>query len=207
MLASFDDEQWRANFRMSQRTFVHLCNEIRPEIVRQDTRFRHAISVEKRVAITLWRLATNGDYRSIGHMFGVAKGTVCVIVNDVCQAIVKVLLSKYVKFPSGEGIVEVVSGFESRYGFPQCIGAVDGTHIPILAPEECAKDYYNRKGYHSVIMQAVADHRYCFTDIYIGWPGSVHDARVFKNSELYVKGQNGTLLPNTHRTINGVEVP
>ena len=159
------------------------------------------------LSITLWQLATNGDYRSIGHMFGVDKGTACVIVNDVCQAIVKVLLSKYVKFPSGEEIAEVVSGFVSRYGFPQYIGAVDGTHIPILAPEECANAYYNRKGYHSIIIQAVADHYYCFTDIYIGWPGSVHDAQVFKNSELYMKGQNGTRLPNTHRTIYGIEVP
>ena len=74
-------------------------------------------------------------------------------------------------------------------------------------PVECAKDYYNRKGFHSIIMQAVADHRYCFTDIYIGWPGSVHDARVLKNSELYAKGQNGKLLPSTHRTINGIEIP
>ena len=90
---------------------------------------------------------------------------------------------------------------------PQCIGAIDGTHIPILAPPEYAKDYYNRKGFPSVLMQAVADHRYCFTDIYIGWPGSVHDAPVLKNSELYFKGQNGTLVPSTHRTINGVEVP
>ena len=127
-------------------------------------------------------------------------------MNDVCRAIVKVL-QKYVKFPSGEGIAEVVSGFKNRYGFLQCIGAVDGTHIPILVPVECAKDYYNRKGFHSIIMQAVADHRYCFADIYIGWPGSVHDARVFKSSELYAKEQNGTLFPSTHRTINGIEVP
>ena len=50
----------------------------------------NAVSIERRVAIALWRLATNCDYRSIGHMFGVAEGTVCV-VNEVCQAIVKVL--------------------------------------------------------------------------------------------------------------------
>ena len=81
---------------MSHTTFRYLCNELRPEIIKQETRFRYAVSVEKRVAITLWRLATNGDYRSVGHMFGVAKGTVCVIVNDVCQAIVNVLLTKYV---------------------------------------------------------------------------------------------------------------
>ena len=79
VLTSFSDEQWRANFRMSHAMFYYLCNELRPEIIKQDTRFRRAVSVEKRVAITLWRLATNGDYRSVGHMFGVAKGTVCVI--------------------------------------------------------------------------------------------------------------------------------
>ena len=112
MLTSFNDEQWMANFRMSRRTFTHLCNQIRPEIARRNTRLRCAIRVEKRVAITLWRLATNGDYHSIGHMFGVAKGTVCVIVIDMCRAIVKLLLQKYVKCPSGEGIAEVVSGFK-----------------------------------------------------------------------------------------------
>ena len=109
--------------------------------------------------------------------FGVAKGTVCVIVNDVCQAIVKVLLSKYVKFPSGEGIVEVVSGFESRYGFPQCIGAVDGTHIPILAPEECAKDTTIERAIiplscKLLLITAIASLTSTF-----GWPGSVHDAQ------------------------------
>ena len=56
-------------------------------------------------------------------------------------------------------------------------------------------------------MQAVADHRYCFTNIYIGWPGSVHDARVFKNSDLYRKGQNRSLDRTTGKTINGVKVP
>ena len=65
-------------------------------------------------------------------------------------------------------------------------------------------DYYNQKGIHSVIMQAVADHPSCFTNIYIGWPGSVHDARAFRNSDLYRKGQNGSLDPTTGKIINGV---
>ena len=70
------------------------------------------MNVEWRIAIA-WRLATNADYRNIGHMFGLAKGTVCIIVNEVCYAIVKVLLKKYVKLPSHEQIDEVVSGFET----------------------------------------------------------------------------------------------
>ena len=40
-----------------------------------------------------------------------------------------------------------------------------------------------------------------------GWPGSVHDARVFKNSDLYRKGENGSLDPTTGKIINGVKAP
>ena len=92
---------------------------------------------------------------------------------------------------------------ETQCGFPQCIGAVDGTHLPILAPLECANDYYNRKGFHSVIMQAVADHRCCFANIFIGWPGSLHNARVFKNSDFYRKGLSRSCDPTAGRIING----
>ena len=84
--------------------------------------------------------------------------------------------------------------FETKWGFPQCAGAVDGTQIPIVAPSDCPTDYYNRKGIHSIIMQATADYWYCFSDIYIGWPGLVHDARVFSNSLLFEKRQAGNLF-------------
>ena len=56
-------------------------------------------------------------------------------------------------------------------------------------------------------MQALVDHRGMFSDIYLGWPGKVHDARVFSNSSLYAKGQQGTLVPNWTKCLNGVDVP
>ena len=72
-------------------------------------------------------------------------------------------------------------------GFLQCAGAVDGTHIPIIAPNESHADNHNRKWCYSILMQAVVDHDYRFTDVYIGWPGQVHDARVFDNSRIFRK--------------------
>ena len=62
-------------------------------------------------------------------------------------------------------------------------------HPHILAPAENHTDYFNLKGFHSA--PALVDHRYSFMDIYIGWPGSVHDARVPTNSYLFAKGEEG----------------
>ena len=54
---------------------MYICNELKFVPGRQDTQLKHAISVEKHVAIPLWCLSTNTDYQTIGHLFGVAKGT------------------------------------------------------------------------------------------------------------------------------------
>ena len=54
-------------------TIVYVCDEFKLDIVKQNTRFRKAISLRKRVAITFWVLATTVENRTIGHRFGVAQ--------------------------------------------------------------------------------------------------------------------------------------
>ena len=49
-----------------------------------------------------------------------------------------------------------------------CCGAIDGTHIPIVAPTKNPADYVNRKKYHSIVMQAVVDSDYLFRDFVVG---------------------------------------
>lgn len=176
---NFGETWWRENLRMSKETFEILCNELRPYIERQVTTFRQPISVEARVALTIWRLATNVEYRTIAELFGLGRSTVGEIVVDTCTAISSHLISKYVKMPIEEHLQEVIDGFEQRWGFPQTVGAIDGTHVPILKPQESASDYFNRKGYYSIIMQAVVDYRGIFLDINIGWPGKASESDDF----------------------------
>lgn len=97
--------------------------------------------------------------------------------------------------------------FRVNGGFHKFAGEVHGTHIPVISPEDFPADYYNRKGWHSIIMQGMVNHLGQFMDVYIGWPGRVHDARVFANSALYRKGQDGQLLPNWTESISGVDTP
>ena len=182
---------WKTNLRMSQNTFSIISNELHPYIVREITQLRLSISVDQRVAVTIWKLATNVEYRTLSELFGIGKSTVREIVNDTCKQIVMHLLPKYVKIPQGDVLKEIVEGLETCWGFPQAVGAIDWTHIPIIRPQHCPADYYNRKGYYSIIMQGLVDFRGIFMDIYAGWPGKVHDARVFTNSELYKNGHKG----------------
>uniref|UniRef100_A0A3Q2XUA1 DDE Tnp4 domain-containing protein n=1 Tax=Hippocampus comes TaxID=109280 RepID=A0A3Q2XUA1_HIPCM len=192
---------------MSKEAFRYVCEKLRPSLSRVTTTMRKPVSVEKRVAITLWKLATNACYRTIGHLFGVAQNTVCVIVHQTCSAIVSEMSQDLIKWPVGDLMNENVRKFEERWGFPQVLGGIDGTHIPIIRPHDCHTDYYNRKGFYSVIMQAVVDSSCRFIDIFIGWPGSVHDARVFANSPLYQNRTSGSLFWGDKRDIGGVPVP
>ena len=153
-------------------------------------------------------MATPAEYRTVAHLFEVARSTVCETVHETCQAIVTVLREKYVRFPSSDSLDAIVDGFQTKWGVPQCVGAVDGSHIPIYGPKENHTDYYNRKGYYSIVLQGLVDHRYCFLDVYIGWPGSVHDARVFAHSSLYSQLSKGELLPhNKTITYNRTDIP
>ena len=43
-----------------------------------------------------------------------------------------------------------MQGFLSKFGYPLCLGSLDGTHIQIKAPLGAEPDYYNYKKHHSV---------------------------------------------------------
>ena len=206
-METFQPNDWLENFRMSRERFACLCDKLRPVIACQDTYFCKCISTEKRVAVTLWCLATPTEYRTLAHLFGIARSTVCMIVHNTCKAIVDVLIKEYIRFPVGQDLKDVVSGFENKWGFPQCAGAIDGSHIPISAPELNHTDYFNRKGWYSMLVQAVVDHEYLLRDICVGWPGSVHDARVFVNSLLYKRITEDNILDSSGRTILGRNIP
>lgn len=142
---------------------MQLCDIVRPHLGRHITRFRRALYVEQQVAICIWRLATNLEYRSLLYLFGIGLSTACMITKNVTSVIVEKLLQVYIKTPSEDEFKVIIQGFRDQWGFPQCGGAIDGTHIDIFGPTDSPADYYNRKGFYSVILQGVVDHRMRFT--------------------------------------------
>ena len=113
-----------------------------------DTSFREAIKVQKRLAIVLWRLSTGNSYRSVCKVFGVGKSTVIKIFQDRINHIVQ-LAPTFIKFPvTALETVLAATSFQEFIdcAIPQVVGAVDGTHIEILAlSSESKLGYFSRK--------------------------------------------------------------
>jgi nuclease HARBI1 len=64
------------------------------------------------------------------------------------------------------------------------LGVIDCTHIKIKKAPIHGDEYINRKGYHSINVQATCNSDEWFTSVDASWPGSVHDSRIWSNSEI-----------------------
>ena len=187
-------EEWKDNFRMSRHTFYSLCRQMSPYIEGQSTRMRDPVEVDRQVALTLYYLADEGRMRKTANSFGLSRSSVSIIVRKVCRVICEHLGPQLIQLPRTEAEVKKkVAMFSSRYDFPQCLGAVDGTHIEIKQPTHNATDFVNRKSHFTINVQACCDCNCVFMDVVVKWSGSVHDARVFTNSTLNAKFKSGEI--------------
>uniref|UniRef100_A0A667Z7W3 DDE Tnp4 domain-containing protein n=1 Tax=Myripristis murdjan TaxID=586833 RepID=A0A667Z7W3_9TELE len=175
IVPGFMNAQWVENFRMSEETLGFLCNKLRPAMEREDPTFRESV-LKKRVAIAL----------SISHLFGVSVTTVCRCVQDFCAAAETLLVPEQIRLPDEGRFRDMAAYMENRWGLPHCVGAIDGSHIPIIVPQQYHTDYFNHKGWHSLILQAVVDGKGKFWNVFAGLPGSLHDARVLRLSTLNI---------------------
>ena len=125
---------WITRFmRMSPERLEHLLNLIGPYMKTRRCRSREPNFMKERLVLTLRFLATGDSQQSQSFNFRIGQSTVCLIIREVCAAIWKALNDVYLKFSKTlEDFKKVAEEFQQEWGFPHCIGAVDGKHIFVL---------------------------------------------------------------------------
>jgi hypothetical protein len=97
---------------------------------------RDAIPVNKRVAASLWRLATGDCYRSCGLMIGLAKPTVVKCCYEFIAEICR-LQDEFIKFPSTRKKTKCAQRALQIMWFPVidiCCFAIGGTALWLDKP-------------------------------------------------------------------------
>ena len=86
---------------MSRESFYILCDKLEAHIVRQQTRMRSPIEVNRQDY-----LADDGQMRKTVNAFGLSRCSVSIIVRRVCWAITKHLGPLYIRLPTTEAEVQ-----------------------------------------------------------------------------------------------------
>ncbi|XP_017469447.1 PREDICTED: uncharacterized protein LOC108361357 isoform X2 [Rhagoletis zephyria] len=152
--------------RMSIDQFNEVHSLVDTKIKKSDTRMRCAITTIVRLAITLRYLATGDSFRSLEFLSHISRKTISKFLPEVLEALTEALQEEYLKFP-------------------HTLGAIDGKHIRLKAPPNSGSDYFNYKGYFSVVLLAVVDAHSRFIYVDIGANGRASDVMVYKNCSLY----------------------
>ncbi|KAH8029102.1 hypothetical protein HPB51_022666 [Rhipicephalus microplus] len=165
---SYSDEEFRRLFRLQRCT---------TEVITADF---ESSSYYPRVVHECYR-----------RQVGVSESTVHVAIRRVLDFLLSIS-EREIRWPNDEEAARNKRAFRAlgrcdgvEAGLPDVIGAIDGCHVRITRPTVCEEDYYNRKKFHSIILQAVCDADMVFTDVFVGFPGRAHDARVLEESFLF----------------------
>ena len=209
---NYDDKRFYETFRMSRTTFYHILDKISDQIEKQRVA-EEPISPDFRLVVTIYKLS-RGDYiYTIGQMCGLAKATVCTIVSETCKVIVDTLWNDTVKkhFPSShEDFKHSMEKFGEEWQFLYAFSAVDGSHLPVKCPNggaQAMKQYFNFKGFYSIVLMALVDAEYRFIWASVGAPGNPHDSTLLQSTDLWKKIVDGKVIPNVPQQVENVEIP
>ncbi|KAL5227510.1 hypothetical protein ABZP36_015775 [Zizania latifolia] len=198
--ADYPEEEFRRAFRMGRETFGMICDALESAVAKEDTMLRAAIPVRQRVAVCIWRLATGEPLRLVSKRFGLGISTCHKLVLEVCAAIKSVLMPRFLQWPDEAAAAGYKDSFQRTCGVPGVIGAMYTTHIPIIAPKISVAAYFNRrhternqKTSYSITLQGVVAPNGAFTDVCIGWPGSMPDDQVLEKSMLHQRAAAGMM--------------
>lgn len=144
--------------------------------------------IRLQLLVFLYSLGCSGsdcNNKRIAARFHVSSGVIHLFVQRVTKALLS-HKNDVIRWPSEDEKLNISNEIKQQYGLPNCIGIMDGTllrlqYAPLIHPE----NYHSRKGFYAVQALIICDHTCRINHVYVGWPGSTHDNRVWRNSKVF----------------------
>ncbi|KAB8117550.1 hypothetical protein EE612_059699, partial [Oryza sativa] len=174
-------------YRMEPEVFKSTAEFLRRKNLVRDTR---GVRVEEKLAMFMYMLSHNASYQDMQYEFKHSGATIHLHIRAFFD-IVPTLTHRFIKPPLANQTHSKITSNPRFYPyFKNCLGAIDGTHVPITINPEMAAPYRNRKSTLSQNVMLACDFDLNFTFISCGWEGSATDARVLRSAQL-----NGFRIP------------
>ncbi len=186
----YNNEEFLSVFRVTRSTFHRVVTLIKDNPVLQgknvDKQSKHFVP-EIHVLATLKYFGAEGNQNSSKRLrenLGMGKGSILNYVERGVKALLS-LTDHCVFWPSDEERLEISGRIRQRHSFKNCVGFIDGTHLGLSTrPEYCGEEYFTRKGKYAIAALVIVDDKKRIRQANVGWPGSVHDNRIWSNSTI-----------------------
>lgn len=172
---------FRQSFRIDQEVFAQLEILLGPHL--KVSTMNSALTPRQQILTALHFIGNDAQYHVNGLAHGISKSSVCRYVHKICKEITEKLMPIYVRWPATSRMVE--RDFFGIAGFPNIKGVIDGTLVHIDAPSIDEPAYVGRDNKHSLNVLVVAGPQNQFFYACAKYPGSIHDARAVRCSELW----------------------
>ncbi|KAG2214220.1 hypothetical protein INT45_010706 [Circinella minor] len=194
---SLSDEEegrssFKAHYRITLETFNNLIRKLSSCEEYMGSQLHGGFPLFIQVATVLWRFANSTfGFRVMEMTLGIKDGSYNNFTNRFVDAM-KHVGEQVITWPVNdhERALEIANGFRGRGTAEEprlsgVIGAIDGKLVVIHKPASRGNLYVDRKNRSSMSLLAVCDHRTKFMMVKTGDSGRVHDARAFRESNLY----------------------
>ena len=191
-----DPKDFYDMFRMRRTVFHRLHDTLVNSYGLTPTPY---MCTKEALALFLWTLGSPQSNANCADRFEHSASTISTKFTEVLYCVDR-MAADYIKPRDPTFTVVHPTLRKPRFWphFQNAIGAIDGTHIPVTVPANQKVMHMNRHGYTSENVMAVCDFDMRFTFVVTGWPGSVHDTRVWSDAlvayENYPHPPAGNLL-------------
>jgi DDE superfamily endonuclease len=186
-----NDREFLFHFRMSRDCFWQLVAELKdhPNFDRlYGDAHRVPRPAEQQLLVLMKYFGSDGNSASsfsIGTFFGISSGSVDSCRLNALEALLT-LESRTYFWPNSEERKHISNRIREAYLFPNCVGLIDGTLLPLATrPLLHGENYLSRKRFYAIVMLVVCDDQSRILYYHVGWPGSVHDNRVWRTCNLF----------------------
>lgn len=171
-------------YRLPSHVILSLLDEIKDDMEPR-TKRSHAIPGLTKLLAALHLLSSGSFQRAVTRNVGISQSALSPALSAFLRAMMR-RVGQYIHFPqSREEIMETKMDFYAVAGFPNVIGAVDATHVPITPPSDDEHVYLNREQSYSMNIQVVCNAKHVINNVVAKYPGSTLDSFVLRRSRLY----------------------
>ena len=138
-----------------------------------------------KLAVIFFRYFSETPILELSFSYRISPNWTYTVINRTSIFLWEAFPPIHMQSPSNDLLKDLAKEYYLLRDFSNCLGAIDGKQFRIKAPANSGSQYFNYKGYKSMLVQAVADARYRFVIIDVGAWGRQSDGGVYRNSNLY----------------------